>query len=297
MDQLTGTIFRRERVLTQDDFDQFARLSGDHNPIHVDPDFSRSSKFGATVAHGMFLYSLISGTISHYFPGMKQLYQTFMFLTPTYAGEKIQIRLEVLNTIDGGYGYELQTNCIRPNGEYGCQGTTQIINIAQGSNLSEVQPINSDRPISDAPSIKGIKIGQAASLVRKFTREDVLDYSRLADDANPVFRDIGYAQKHGYEDLVVPGGLLGGMISTLLGTRLPGGGTNWLKQKYSFNQQAYVNQNITATVEVSRIRQEKWLVNLETTCKDHQGELIFTGDALVQVQDVPETEDLRDATH
>lgn len=297
MNQTPGTLFHRKRILNQEDFNNFARLSGDDNPIHVDLEFSKKSKFGATVAHGMLLYSLISGTISRYFPGMKQRYQSFIFPTPTYAGEEIQIQLEVLHTIDDGRGYELQTSCIRPNGEYGCQGTTQVIDIARKCNLSKVQPTSSDHTVSDAPSVKGIMIGQADSLVRKFTREDVYDYSRLADDASPVFLDIGYAQKHGYESLVVPGGLLGGMISTLLGTRLPGRGTNWLKQKYYFYQPAYIDQNITATVEVSRIRPEKWLVNLVTSCKDHNGEIIFTGDALVQVEDVPDVEDLRDAAH
>jgi acyl dehydratase len=64
-----------------------------------------------------------------------------------------------------------------------------------------------------------------------------------------------------------------------------------LKQKYYIYQPAYINQNITATVEVSRIRQEKWLVNLATTCMDQYGEIILTGDALVQVEDVPEAKD------
>lgn len=43
------------RVFTQTDFIRFAALSGDDNPIHVDPDFSAQTKFGQAVAHGMFL--------------------------------------------------------------------------------------------------------------------------------------------------------------------------------------------------------------------------------------------------
>jgi acyl dehydratase len=48
-----------QRVLLQTDFDRFARLSHDDNPIHCDPDFAAKSHFGATVAHGMMLYSCI----------------------------------------------------------------------------------------------------------------------------------------------------------------------------------------------------------------------------------------------
>jgi acyl dehydratase len=47
------------RVFSQSDFDRFAALSGDDNPIHIDPEFSARSKFGRTVAHGMFLYSTV----------------------------------------------------------------------------------------------------------------------------------------------------------------------------------------------------------------------------------------------
>jgi len=42
---------------TQADFDAFAAVSGDDNPIHVDPEFSAHTRFGRTVAHGMLLYS------------------------------------------------------------------------------------------------------------------------------------------------------------------------------------------------------------------------------------------------
>ena len=52
------------RVLTQGDFDRFAALSRDDNPIHCDPVFARGTHFGATVAHGMFLYGLICGALS-----------------------------------------------------------------------------------------------------------------------------------------------------------------------------------------------------------------------------------------
>nr|HMN66206.1 MaoC/PaaZ C-terminal domain-containing protein [Burkholderiaceae bacterium] len=48
-----------KRVVTQRDFDRFAALSRDDNPIHCDPGFARGTHFGATVAHGMFLYGLI----------------------------------------------------------------------------------------------------------------------------------------------------------------------------------------------------------------------------------------------
>lgn len=54
---------------TQEDFDRFARLTGDNNPIHVDPQFSARTRFGRTVAHGMLLYSTICQGLSTQYPG------------------------------------------------------------------------------------------------------------------------------------------------------------------------------------------------------------------------------------
>ena len=54
-----GAIATFCRTFTQRDFDRFAALSGDDNPIHVDPAFAARTRFGRTVCHGMLLYSTI----------------------------------------------------------------------------------------------------------------------------------------------------------------------------------------------------------------------------------------------
>jgi len=86
--------------------------------------------------------------------------------------------------------------------------------------------------------------------------------------------------------VILPGGLLGGMISDLLGTELPGWGTNWLKQRFDFLKPAYPNATITANVEILRLRPQKDLVNLRTTCVDPAGELVLDGEALVWISDL-----------
>jgi acyl dehydratase len=108
----------------------------------------------------------------------------------------------------------------------------------------------------------------------------------LVDDGNLFYWDPNYAKSSGYEGVILPGGLLGGMISDLLGTKLPGRGTNWLKQHFDFLKPAYPNSTITASVEILRFRPEKDLVNLRTTCVDPTGELVVDGEALVYVRDL-----------
>jgi acyl dehydratase len=83
---------------------------------------------------------------------------------------------------------------------------------------------------------------------------------------------------------------MGGMISTLLGTSLPGRGTNWLKQKFSYSLPAYPGEEITAWVKIVRLRPEKDLVNLRTWCTNYEHQVLCDGMALVLVKDIESNE-------
>lgn len=133
--------------------------------------------------------------------------------------------------------------------------------------------------MADRPSLKGLAIGQRAAITRVFTPADVAEYVALTGDTSLRFGP-------GADEMCVPGPLLGGMISDLLGTRLPGPGTNWLKQRFTFLAPAKLGQEITAAVEIVRLRPEKDLVNLRTICTNPAGEVVCRGEALVLVKDL-----------
>jgi 3-hydroxybutyryl-CoA dehydratase len=120
--------------------------------------------------------------------------------------------------------------------------------------------------------MKNFQMDQSATSKRIFTPEDLREFASLA----------GIAQ----ELHAVPEPLLGGMFSYLLGTTLPGRGTNYLKQHLEFCKPAFVGDELTATVEIVRLRPEKNLVNLRTTCANSRGEIVCQGEALVFVKDV-----------
>lgn len=82
-----------ERTLTQRDFDVFAELSGDNNPIHVDPAFSARTGFKRTVAHGMLLYTVLRGLVDRIAPGARQASQSLMFPAPAFADEPIRFEV------------------------------------------------------------------------------------------------------------------------------------------------------------------------------------------------------------
>ena len=84
------------RVFTQQDFDRFAKLSGDDNPIHVDPGFAATTHFGRTVSHGMLLYAVLSGLVRRSGLAGTAVGQTLMFPNPTFTGEPVRFSATVV---------------------------------------------------------------------------------------------------------------------------------------------------------------------------------------------------------
>jgi 3-hydroxybutyryl-CoA dehydratase len=118
-DTITG-----RKVFRQEDFDAFATLSGDDNPIHVDPDFSARTRFGKTVAHGMLLYGILCGLLSKHFPLAVQLEQELMFPAPTYSGQEITIMAKVVELQARQSKARLATLIFNPDGDTVCDGHT-----------------------------------------------------------------------------------------------------------------------------------------------------------------------------
>ncbi len=285
-----GQVEEVKRVFAQADFDRFAAISGDDNPIHVDPAFSARTKFGRTVAHGMFLYGVVSGVLGTRLPGpgTLQVDQELLFPSPTYAGEKVTVQVELVQLEPDGGLAELATAVMRQDGTPGLQGRTRVRLAGTAAPAMVASKVAQGAPAPSDNRLKGLAIGQRAETLRAFGLHDLAAYADLTGDANPLFTDIAYARRLGFAGPLVPGSLLGGMFSFLLGTLLPGQGTNYLKQRLEFPSPAYTDQELVAAVEVVRLRAEKQLVNLVTTCLNPAGEVVCRGEALVLVSDVRE---------
>lgn len=117
-----------------------------------------------------------------------------------------------------------------------------------------------------------LAIGQRVQTTRAFGADDVDRYVALG----------GHEPAAGE----VPEPLVNALFSRLLGVELPGQGTNYLKQESLFLDRARVGEALTASVEITRLRPEKELVDLRTRCSGEDGRLISEGRALVYVADV-----------
>ena len=126
-----------------------------------------------------------------------------------------------------------------------------------------------------------VTIGQSAALVRTVTDDDLRLFAIVSGDINPSHLDAAYARTDSFGHLVAHSLWSAGLISTLLGTRLPGPGTIYCEQTLQFAAAVAPGDTITATVAVL----ETWVatrrVRLSTTCTNQAGETVLTGTAIV----------------
>jgi acyl dehydratase len=117
-----------------------------------------------------------------------------------------------------------------------------------------------------------MKVGDSAAIARTYTRADLAAFATLCGHAGAL--------------TAVPEPLLAALFSYLLGVELPGRGTNYLKQELAFHAPAPLDERLTATVTITRLRPEKHLCDLATTLTGADGRILAAGRALVLVKDV-----------
>lgn len=278
--------FSYRRVLLQEDFDRFARLSGDDNPIHCDPVFAARSHFGATVAHGMMLYSCLCKALTEGIgPGVRQVGQTLTFPNPTFAGDRLTVVVRRQDSDEQGERYVTEVSKVGAGGTALVTATGECV-IASPGNDGAIEGSNVETVAAGDAELYGLRPGMSASCSRVFGVADLGEYGDLVGDRNPVFRDEGAARAAGYAGRIVPWPLLAGMFSDLLGTRLPGRGTGWMKQQLRYPAPAYPGEELTATVSIVRLRADKELVNLATRVTAADGRVVCDGEALVLVRNL-----------
>ncbi|MFN2491548.1 MAG: MaoC family dehydratase [Pyrinomonadaceae bacterium] len=129
-----------------------------------------------------------------------------------------------------------------------------------------------------------IKVGDTAALSKKITDNDIRAFAKLTGDDNPVHLDEAYARTTRFGHRIAHGMLGASLISAVLGTTLPGKGSIYLSQTLQFLRPIYIDNIITARVTVQKVREDKSIVTLETTCENQHGETLIRGEAVVLVE-------------
>lgn len=136
-------------------------------------------------------------------------------------------------------------------------------------------------PLIENRTFDEIEPGESAALERTLTWEDIELFAVMSGDVNPAHVDEEYARSDIFHAIVAHGMWGASLISTLLGTRLPGPGTIYLGQTLSFRHPVIIGDTLTVSVTVTSKDPRRGRVMLECRCVNQRGETVIEGTATV----------------
>lgn len=131
-------------------------------------------------------------------------------------------------------------------------------------------------------TVDEIQIGQKASLSKTITETDIYAFAGITGDFNPVHVNAEFAKKTIFKERIAHGLLTAGLISAVLGTKLPGPNSIYLKQELEFTAPVRIGDTITAEVEVLEKKPEKKILRLKTIAVNQKGDTVLRGEALIK---------------
>ena len=117
------------KTIEQADIHAFADVTGDHNPVHVDEEFAKTTRFGKRIVHGMLTASLISAVLANKLPGEGSVYlgQTLQFVAPVFPGDEITARVTVKEIREDKPIMKLETVCVNQRDEVVIRGEATVL--------------------------------------------------------------------------------------------------------------------------------------------------------------------------
>jgi phosphate acetyltransferase/phosphate butyryltransferase len=126
-----------------------------------------------------------------------------------------------------------------------------------------------------------LKVGETASLARTLTYKDIELFAIMSGDVNPAHVDEAFAKSDMFHKIVAHGMWGGALISTVLGTQMPGPGTIYLNQSLHFGGPVGLGDTITVTLKVAEKKPEKHHVILDCQAVNQHGQIVISGIAEV----------------
>jgi 3-hydroxybutyryl-CoA dehydratase len=130
-------------------------------------------------------------------------------------------------------------------------------------------------------TIDQLNVGDAAEFSKTVSESDIYQFAGITGDFNPAHMNEAYAKKTFFKTRIAHGMLSAGFISAVIGTKLPGTGSIYIKQDLNFLAPVRIGDTITARVEVIEIVDGKNRVRLKTICVNQEGTQVLSGEAVV----------------
>lgn len=128
--------------------------------------------------------------------------------------------------------------------------------------------------------IEDLSVGMSASISKTVTTDDIVKFSEVSTDINPVHLDAAFAATTAFKGIIAHGMLSASFMSAVLANKLPGPGTIYLGQTLKFKAPVRPGDEVTATVTIKEVAIERQRVVLDTVCTVG-GKAVIEGEATV----------------
>ncbi len=128
-----------------------------------------------------------------------------------------------------------------------------------------------------------IQVGDKEFVRRTITEADIANFAGVSGDFNPLHTDEEYAKSTMFKGRIAHGFFTAVMITNVVGNKLPGPGSVYLKQDLRFILPVRAGDTITAEVEVVEKIEDKQRVRLKTSCHNQNGKAVLDGEAVLMI--------------
>lgn len=125
-----------------------------------------------------------------------------------------------------------------------------------------------------------LQVGDEGEFTKQISERDIFEFADASGDHNPLHIDEEYASKSVFKKRVAHGILVAGIISTVLGSEIPGVGTIFVELHIRFLKPVYIGDHVTALATVMEILNPK-RVRMFVACRNQQGDDVALGNAIV----------------
>lgn len=130
------------RLVTEREVEMFAAVSGDHNPVHLNPEYAATTSFGECIAHGMLTGAFISAAIAMELPGPGTIYlgQSLQFRAPVFLGDTLTVNLEVTEKHPKKPWVTIATIVVNQDGKEVAKGEASVMAPTKKETVTLVPP-------------------------------------------------------------------------------------------------------------------------------------------------------------
>lgn len=132
-----------------------------------------------------------------------------------------------------------------------------------------------------------LSIGMEASHAKRITESDIQVFADISGDANPVHLDHEYAAGTIFKERIAHGILTASLLSTVIGTKLPGPGAIYISQSLNFRAPVKIDDEVVAVARITHLLPEKGRAILSCNCQV-DGKTVLDGEAVILVPNRPD---------